>query len=464
MLSFKCEKQRESSVYIFLIKADNLLLLKIYPMKKIILFFATLAISGLATAQSPAGLVAHWNMDSTAADVSGHGHNGTMVNVTPDTGSDGIYGHAYHFNGVNSMITAPYSPVFNLSTFSICAIVKPEGFYSGTCQGNNIFARGKTGTGTGTYLLYMGDWPYDQDCTAFDSTKDAFCGTTEGSGIASFVGSASQDYTPHVVERNWYKVVFTFNDTSYNLFVNGTLKSSVTLITPGVPLGTSTDSVCIGYNVFEASAGYPYPFNGAIDDIMLYNRVLSDSEIVHYADTCGRITTQPATASYHPGGTATYHINTSVVSPIYQWQQDNGSGFVNLSNTSPYSGVFTPTLTITGVTASLAGARYRCLVNNSWGCSDTSTAALLSTGVNGLSINESISVYPNPTKGIFTIGLPLGSNASSIEILNLTGQVLQEEKIKDTRTIINLSDYADGIYILKIVANGETTYRKILKN
>jgi hypothetical protein len=47
----------------------------------------------------------------------------------------------------------------------------------------------------------------------------------------------------------------------------------------------------------------------------------------------------------------------------YQWQVDNGGGFVALINNANYGGATTPALRITGLPTSSTGWRYRCVVN-----------------------------------------------------------------------------------------------------
>jgi len=431
-------------------------------MKKAAIFFCTLLLPALVSAQSSVGLIAHWPMNVGGNDTSGNGHNGILHNVTESPGFDSV-GGSYYFNGVNSMITVPYSLAFNVTNFTICATVKAEGFYSGLCQGNTILNRGKTGGGTGNYYLYFGDWPYDNDCDAFDSTKDAFAICVEGRSTYS---SGTTDYTPHMVRDTWYKVVGVFNDTSYKLYVNGSLMSTAILTSAGVPMGSSTDSICIGYNIFEAASGYPYPFKGYIDDIMLYNRVLNDSEIVHYTDTCGRITLQPVNDTAIAGGTVHYSIASSVLGALYQWQENTGSGFTNLSNTAPYSGVYTPTLTITGAASGMSSNHYRCLVSNTWGCADTSASSLLSvstTGVAPVAAADNIEVYPNPTTGKCFINLPAGSNAT-IELIGITDQLLLKQTTDRQTETIDMTGLASGVYILRIECNGNITYRKLAKH
>jgi glucose/arabinose dehydrogenase len=94
------------------------------------------------------------------------------------------------------------------------------------------------------------------------------------------------------------------------------------------------------------------------------------------------ITTQPSNQTVNAGQTATFTVAASgTPTPTYQWQVSTGGGpFTNLTNTAPYSGVTTTTLTITGVTAGLSGNQYRAVATNSVG-SATSNAATLTVNV-----------------------------------------------------------------------------------
>ena len=248
-------------------------------MKKLYTLACLLGLSTLSFAQDTTGMIAHWNMNGTPNDVTGHGHNGTAVNVTPALGKDGVMGHAYYFNGSNSVITVPYSPAFNLSNYSICATVKVQGFYTGTCHANTILQRGKSGPGVGTYSLYFTDLASGTDCYTADTTQEDFLtgmGSTAVSSITDFY------YSPVIAEDTWYSVVGTFNDTAFKVYVNGTLKSTVAIISPGMAIPTSTDSISIGLDIYEAALSYPYPLNGVIDDIRFYDRALSSVEIDSY--------------------------------------------------------------------------------------------------------------------------------------------------------------------------------------
>jgi hypothetical protein len=60
----------------------------------------------------------------------------------------------------------------------------------------------------------------------------------------------------------------------------------------------------------------------------------------------------------------------------FAWEADDGGGFVDLTNDATYSGVYSDTLTISGVTTGLNGRLYRCFVTNSCGAVTTGVATL----------------------------------------------------------------------------------------
>lgn len=245
-----------------------------------LILFACTVVS--ARSQSTVGLVAHWDMNGTTNDASGNGHNGHANNITQGVGFDGVMGHAWYFNGTNSWITVPYSSAMNIQKYTISATLKVEGFYAGPCHGNIILCRGTTaGTATGAYFLEFTDYPVGGGCVgSLDTTGECFLPNACATGVCLQAAAFdSFNYTPHIVENQWYTVVATFNDTVYKIYVNNVLKRTVPITTPGVAMGTSTDSLSIGYCIYDAAAGYPYGFKGLIDDIRLYNRVLNDSEI-----------------------------------------------------------------------------------------------------------------------------------------------------------------------------------------
>lgn len=84
---------------------------------------------------------------------------------------------------------------------------------------------------------------------------------------------------------NWYNVMFTRNDSTLRLYVNGIEINN----TPDTLTGTITNAqeVWIGRSAFTNGGLSPtgnYPYDGSISEIIIYNRVLSASEILQNFD------------------------------------------------------------------------------------------------------------------------------------------------------------------------------------
>jgi len=89
------------------------------------------------------------------------------------------------------------------------------------------------------------------------------------------------------------------------------------------------------------------------------------------------VTTNPATQSINAGDTATFTAAASGnPATSVQWKVNTGSGFNPLPNDTVYSGVTSPTLTITGATIGLNGNQYEAVFTNSLGSATTTPASL----------------------------------------------------------------------------------------
>ncbi|HEY0108824.1 MAG TPA: hypothetical protein VGB67_04295, partial [Fibrella sp.] len=88
------------------------------------------------------------------------------------------------------------------------------------------------------------------------------------------------------------------------------------------------------------------------------------------------LTDQPDNTTICAGSKASFSVTASNAT-TYQWQVNQGSGFIDLSNTGPYSGVTTATLTLTGAPAALTGYQYRVVVSGGGSNATTSDAVTL---------------------------------------------------------------------------------------
>jgi hypothetical protein len=103
-------------------------------------------------------------------------------------------------------------------------------------------------------------------------------------------------------------------------------------------------------------------------------------------------------------------------------------------------------------------------VTDANGCSNQSSAIIV-TNVSIASVQQGsqFTLYPNPNKGVFTISGAVRSNDNkvAIQITDATGKVLSTEEA----TVINgklnieirMSDYAAGLYMVKLVADQYNT-------
>jgi len=74
---------------------------------------------------------------------------------------------------------------------------------------------------------------------------------------------------------SWYNVMFTRNDSNWYLYVNGSQVN--TKLDNYVGSITNSQEVWIGRSAY---LGGSYPFNGSISEVMVYNRVLSSTEVL----------------------------------------------------------------------------------------------------------------------------------------------------------------------------------------
>lgn len=70
-------------------------------------------------------------------------------------------------------------------------------------------------------------------------------------------------------------------------------------------------------------------------------------------------------------------------------------------------------------------------------------------------------IYPNPTQGRFTVALEDESPAD-YRVFDLNGR-LQRSGHFEGRTDIDLSNLANGVYILHVLQDQQSSYAKIIK-
>jgi len=211
------------------------------------------------TLVSTNGLVAYYKFSegngTETRDISGSENNGTLTNFNfnvADGWVQGKYGSGLQFDGSNDWINATNNPILNMGarnlTFSLW--MKPSNL-------NGLQAllfKGDTGVGAARgYGIATSDTSIRVQVTA--NTELSFF-------------SNKNDLTNGV----WYFILVTKDNSTTKLYINGALDKSQTS-----PVG-STDDTSLPLTIGRLGDS-TYYYNGVIDEVMIFNRSLSASEI-----------------------------------------------------------------------------------------------------------------------------------------------------------------------------------------
>ena len=201
-----------------------------------------------------AGLVGHWSFDgahlttTTAYDTSGQGNNGALVNSPKPTA--GVIGQALSFNGSNQYLSvSPYPSVYN--AFSVSTWVYPTSL-----------SQGSYGGGTGGTLI-------DENQSGGGSGWDLGINSSEKVWYWPF-GGGDKVSTGTVPLNRWTYVTVTYDGSLLRMYFNGVLDSAQSASAAsgsGPFFRIGAESWITGY------------WKGKLDDMRVYNRALSASEV-----------------------------------------------------------------------------------------------------------------------------------------------------------------------------------------
>ena len=77
-----------------------------------------------------------------------------------------------------------------------------------------------------------------------------------------------------------------------------------------------------------------------------------------------------------------------------------------------------------------------------------------------------IKIYPNPTSNYIIIEIDNKIDRNyTLQVLNISGQVVYAEEIKNNEMIkknIDLSEYSKGVYFIRVISDSSSYQEKIL--
>ena len=201
------------------------------------------------------GLVAWYPFDGNASDMSGNGNHGTVNGATLGMDRHGKQNNAYSFDGVNDKI--------EISGY--------KGITGNLARSVSCWFRGNQTNGQGGYLIRWG---------SDGAQKRWWCVFNNASSDGNPLGlrlSISHGYkvgTTNILSSNWYFFTVSMESNSnlsvVDLYLNGQTENPSHTFNPQVLVATG--------NLWDVNIGND--FNGSIDDIRIYDRALSASEVL----------------------------------------------------------------------------------------------------------------------------------------------------------------------------------------
>jgi hypothetical protein len=134
----------------------------------------------------------------------------------------------------------------------------------------------------------------------------------------------------------------------------------------GVGSGADSSVACLLRTGTGLFAGGSFTTAGAVPSV----------RIAAYDLSGAAITSHPTNRVICPASNTTFSAAATGTDPAYRWQENAGSGFVNLTDGGVYSGASTPTMTLTGVSTGMSGRTYRCVVTATCGSAASNPAGL----------------------------------------------------------------------------------------
>jgi Concanavalin A-like lectin/glucanases superfamily len=255
---------------------------------------------------------------TTVHDASGNGNNGTLQGGASWTTS-GRYGNAISFNGTNAYVNVPSSSSLQLtSAMTLEAWVNPSLL-----------------TGNWRNVIYKGNDNYylEADSTSAKPVTGGILG-----------GSYGEVYGPNALTVNtWVHLAGTYDGATLRLYVNGVQVNS--RVQTGT-IATSTNPLQIG-----GDSIYGQYFQGKIDEVRIYNRALSATQIQSDMNT-------PITPSPTPTPTATPTVTATATPTATPTSTPTATPMSTPTATPTVTPTATPTATPTPTPASGLVAAY----------------------------------------------------------------------------------------------------------
>lgn len=331
------------------------------------------------------GLVGWWPFNGNAQDESGNGNNGTVSGPLLTTDRFGNANQAYTFDGVNDFIQITGLTSFNqLSGLTMSLWFKTDNYHNG-----GLIDRMDNNSGHRVSIRNSNMAPdYDRKVWG------------QADGYQN--GPRAISNTIYAL-NTWLNITVCYSD-SVKIYFNGNLES----VTDINWTTANLNNLMFGRSLPDV----PEYFTGQIDDICIWNRILSNCEIMDlYYSTLGSLNT--------------YSNSTQSTIDSYTWP-------------------------VNGQTYTQSGA-YTAVIPNAAGCDSTITLNL-TLSYSGMDEDETayFRVYPNPNDGTLFIQIKNEMFNEKFVVMDVYGRIVFEDKLIQSNNELDISQLASGNYFIKV--------------
>jgi len=297
--------------------------------------------------------------------------------------------------------------------------------------------------------------------------------TAAATGTAQWYTTSTASTTPISTNTLFVTPILLINTTYYvrDTSICGASSlvpvSIVVVTTPTLNVSSTNTAICMGQSAtLTASSLNTYTWNTtATTSVIFVTPTITTNYTVTGNDlVCNTIQTE--SISIVVNALPSVSMSASGITTICV---TNGS--ISLTG-SPSGGVFSGAAVI-GSQLSIANAGTFVPVysytDTSTGCSNTATTQVIvidcgsPAGLVSLVSTSGFNLYPNPNTGIFLIETNTKTN-KSISISDITGRIIYSTVSEESSIQININDFANGIYYVKVSANESIHVIKIIKH
>jgi sulfatase modifying factor 1 len=211
--------------------------------------YAGLRVATISAPDPEAGLIAYWNAENGAIDVTGNGHDGVFEGNAATVGG-GPFGNAFAFDGAGDYINIGDELDMVSSDFTLSAWIKGD--------------------------PTMDQWGRIMD-KGFSSGYALSRRASENSISFEFLASGTQgnnfDTSSSLVDNSWHHVAVTKFGTTVTIYADGDAENTQS-VSSAIQNGALP--LLIGANPGEGITGF---WKGQLDELRIYNRALAPNEI-----------------------------------------------------------------------------------------------------------------------------------------------------------------------------------------